>query len=475
MSAARDAQAPEAIIVGAGPAGMAAASILAEAGAAVLLLDENPAPGGQIWRGVDAATAVHRSRLGADYAAGRRATRRLAASGARHLPGTTVWQLSPLVTGAEIGWTDGQRARLATVPVVILATGAQERPFPIAGWTLPGVMSVGGAQTLLKSSSLAAEGAVFAGTGPLLYLVVAQYLAAGVPVAAVLETTAPGALGRAAWSAPAALRRPALLAKGLQWIAAIRRAGVRHIRGVRGLRVLGETAATGIAWRMGDGRWREIATEHVFLHQGVVPSVNLSMAAGLAHRWCPQQLAWVPRTDAWGQTGSPGLFVAGDGAGIAGWQAAEARGAVAAQAALVRLGRLSPVQARLRAAPDRRRIAAEGRLRPFLDAWFRPAEAFRVPEDPETVVCRCEEITAGALRAAIAQGLAGPNQLKSFTRAGMGPCQARSCALTLHETIAHQTGRPAGQIEPLRFRPPVKPLSISELADMTFDDGAGHG
>ncbi|MEL6220398.1 MAG: NAD(P)/FAD-dependent oxidoreductase [Pseudomonadota bacterium] len=457
---------PEAIVIGAGPAGMTAAAILAEAGVATLVLDENPAAGGQIWRGIEAAPATRRTLLGEDYAAGLAVARRLAASGADHRPGTTVWQLS---SEREVGWTDGSRARLTTVPVVIVATGAQERPMPVPGWTLPGVMTAGGAQTLLKNAGIAADGAVFAGTGPLLYLVVRQYLAAGIRVAAVLDTTDRRQRSRALREMPAALTRPGPLLKGLAWMREITRAGVPRVRGVTALKVLGEEAATGIAWRAGHGDWQEIATEHVFLHQGVVPSVNLSMAAGLDHQWCDRQLCWRPETDAWGESTAEGIFVAGDGAGIAGWSAALARGEIAALGALTRLGRLGESDRDARAAAPRRALAAEERLRPFLDTWFRPADAFRLPPD-DTIVCRCEEITAGALREAIGIGLAGPNQLKSYSRAGMGPCQGRSCGLTVHEMMAASTGRRPSELEPLRLRPPVKPLTITELADLETDD-----
>ncbi|MEO1456845.1 MAG: FAD-dependent oxidoreductase, partial [Pseudomonadota bacterium] len=305
MSAGRDL-----IIVGAGPAGLAAAARAAEGGARVLLLDDQPAPGGQIWRGVGGAPGAGDDVLGAEYAAGRAALARLERAGVARAAGATVWQVT---AEGEVGWSAEGRSRLVRAPFVLLATGAMERPMPVPGWTLPGVMTAGGAQTLLKSAALAAEGAVFAGCGPLLYLVVAQYLRAGVPVAAVLDTTAPAGRLDALAHLPGALLRADLLLKGQRWLGEIRRSGTRVIRGVTDLRILGTERAEGIAYQRDRGAWERIAAAHVFLHQGVVPNPNLAMAAGIAQVWDDTQLCWRPRTDRWGRSSALGLFVAGDG------------------------------------------------------------------------------------------------------------------------------------------------------------------
>src|SRR5438105_10303452 len=174
-------------IVGAGPAGMAAAILAAELGLDTLLIDEQEGPGGQIYRAIDriGADASVSSPLGADYQAGRSMPTELRASDARYRPATTVWHIDPdgtlsLMTG---GVSDSVTARR-----VLLATGAIERPVPIPGWTLPGVMTVGAAQILLKTADLVPDGrAVLAGQGPLLYLVAAQLVRAGAPPAAILE------------------------------------------------------------------------------------------------------------------------------------------------------------------------------------------------------------------------------------------------------------------------------------------------
>jgi NADPH-dependent 2,4-dienoyl-CoA reductase/sulfur reductase-like enzyme len=448
------------VVVGAGPAGMAAATVAAEGGAGVLLLDEQSAAGGQIYRAVGRQVLSDGNILGEDYYQGRALVSALQASGAEHVSGATVWQLSP---EREIGVSRDGIARLLSADQVIIATGAQERPFPIPGWTLAGVMTAGGAQALLKSAALAAPDAVFAGTGPLLYLVAYQYLKAGIGIRAILDTTPRANRLRALPHLPGALMNMGALLKGRRWLAELRTAGIPFIQQVADLKLLGRSALSAVEYRHRD-RWQRLETSRVFLHQGVVPNVNLAMAAGCTHRWSDAQLCWHAVIDAWAETDVPGIAIAGDGAGIDGAIAAECLGRIAAYGALHRCARLDARERDRLAAPQRRAVAQERRMRPFLDAMFRPARQFRIPADDATIVCRCEEVSAARVREAVALGCVGPNQLKAFSRCGMGPCQGRLCGLTISEMIASQRGQSVAEVGALRLRPPVKPLMLAELA-----------
>ncbi len=451
------------VVVGAGPAGMAAATVAAEHGACVLLLDEQPVAGGQIYRDVGRQTLDDRNILGPDYYHGRELVSALQASGAEHVAGATVWQLSP---EREIGVSRDGIARLLSADQVILATGAQERPFPVPGWTLPGVMTAGGAQVLLKSAALAAPDAIFAGTGPLLYLVASQYLKAGIPIRAILDTTPRANRLRALPHAPAALMSMGALLKGRRWLSELRAAGIPFIEHVEDLKLLGTEGLSGVEYRHRGG-WQRMDTTRVFLHQGIVPNVNLAMATGCAHHWSDAQLCWHAVTDVWAETDVPGVTIAGDGAGIDGARAAECLGRIAAFGALHRCARLDARERDRLAAPHRRVLSEERRIRPFLDAMFRPSRQFRLPEDDATIVCRCEEVPAARVRESVALGCVGPNQLKAFSRCGMGPCQGRLCGLTISEMIARQRGVPVAEVGALRLRPPVKPLMLGELAALT--------
>ncbi|MGB1005699.1 MAG: NAD(P)/FAD-dependent oxidoreductase [Thalassobaculaceae bacterium] len=457
---------PDLFVIGAGPAGMTAAALAAEKGAQVIVLDDQAGPGGQIYRGVEGIDGGQETILGEDAIIGRDIARRFRASGARYRRGSTVWQVTD---DLEIAFSGPDGAHLVKADNIILATGAIERPFPVPGWTLPGVMTVGAAQTLLKASALAAEGAVFVGTGPLVYLVAAQYARAGVSVVAVLDTTDAKPMIRAGRRLPAALLRADLLLKGRRWIREVRATGTPVIRNVTDIQIEGDAAANRISYETADGRRADLVSEHIFLHQGVVPNVNLSMSIGLAHSWHAAQACWRPDTDPWGASSVDGVFVAGDGAGIDGAVSAAAAGALSALQVLTRLGRISPGERDRLARRPRGVRRREARVRPFLDAWFRPADRFRVPSAAATMVCRCEEIRLGEISQTIKMGLADPNQLKSSSRAGMGMCQGRFCGLTVQELIARESGRPASEVGYYRLRPPIKPVRVEDMTDLRIE------
>lgn len=444
------------IVVGAGPAGLAAATVTAAAGLATLVVDEGPSPGGQVWRAVTTTPVMSRPVLGEDYWQGMDAVRAFKASGAGYLPRTQAWSLD---AEGIVGLSSGGLARLIEARRVIIATGALERPFPVPGWTLPGVLTVGGAQGLLKASGLyPSKRVVIAGAGPLIWLYAAQLLRAGGRIEAILDTADSSArLG--AMASFAAFATSAYLAKGLALMAEVRRR-VRVVRKVTALAIEGaDKVETVHYWRdSADGR---ITADTVLLHQGVVPQVNLAMAAGVPHRWDERQLCFVPEIDANGTTRHRAIAIAGDSAGIAGWEAAHERGTLAG------IDAVATLRPGAKGLPDeaaaRRRLAALEGPRAFLDALYRPARQFRVPT-AKTIVCRCEEVRADDIERAVEHGCLGPAQLKSFTRAGMGPCQGRLCGLTVTEIIATKRGVSPAEVGYFRLRPPVKPLTLGELA-----------
>lgn len=443
------------IIVGAGPAGMAAAATAAAGGAQVLLLDDQPRAGGQIYRNVGAGGNT-RPWLGMDYAAGRPLVEALDAPGITAKFGATVWRVE---AGPRVAWSRDGESHVATARHVLLAGGAQERPTPFPGWTLPGVMPAGAAQILMKTSGLLPRDAVLAGSGPLLYLIAAQMIDAGAPPRALVETQTPAMMLRAARYLPGALLAVGTLAKGLGLIRKIRAAGIARYTCATAFRA--EAAANGeIAFSFtAKGRAHRLTTPLLLTHQGVAPSTHISRAAGIAHEWDQAQQAFRPRTDAWGGTDVAGVHVAGDGAGIGGAEAAQAAGRLAALDILRRLGRIGADTRDQTAAADRAALGRALAIRPFLDAAYAPLPEFLAPEG-DTVVCRCEEITAAEIRASVAEGANGPRQVKTATRAGMGPCQGRMCDLTVRGILATCGTPPATP----RARTPIKPVKLGELA-----------
>lgn len=460
MSAAADGV--DLVVVGAGPAGLAAAVTAREADLSVLVLDEQRAPGGQVYRGIEGAEARGggwMELLGADYAEGRAIVERFRASGAQYRPQSAVFDV-----GADggLGVLEAGAARWLEARRIVIATGAMERPVAVPGWTLPGVMGVGAAQTLLKASAMVPQvRTVIAGSGPLVYLAARQLLAAGADVVALLDTTPRGNYWRAA---PLVLRAAGPeLRKGLAWRRAVKATVGQFRTAVADLRIEGGDAAEAVSFTAA-GRPERIACDLVLLHEGVVPNTQLAMAAGVAHDYDAVQACWTPRVDGSGRTPVERVLIAGDGARIRGADLAGDAGRLAALAVAADLGVLDRREAQKRGDAARARLLRMAPLRRFLDVLYRPRAQVLVPDADETIVCRCEEVTAGELRRVAGLGCPGPNQAKAFTRCGMGPCQGRMCGLTAAATLAEAAGRPVGEAGHMRVRPPIKPITVGELA-----------
>lgn len=446
------------LVIGAGPAGMAAAALAAELGLDTLVVDEQDAPGGQIYRGIERAEPGNG--LGAEYFAGIPLAAALRRSGAAYQSGATVWHIDPDGTVSLI--VDGA-SRTVRARRILVATGAIERPVPIPGWTLPGVMTAGAAQIMLKTAGLVPSGrAVLAGQGPLLWLLAAQLIRAGAPPSLILETTPFANYHRAGHRLPgvAWLARRALV-KGLGLIREVKRAGLPIVRHVTGLRALGTDHVARVAWDGG-----EAPADLLLLHEGVIPNTQISLALQLDHRWDSGQLCWRPVVDEWGATALQTLSIAGDGGGIAGAEAAALTGRLAALDAASFLDKISPAERDRRARPLRRTLKRELTIRPFLDVLYRPARAMLVPPD-DIVACRCEEVTVGQIRRAARLGAQGPNQAKAFTRCGMGPCQGRICGTIVGAVMADALGRSIADTGTYRPRAPYKPLTLGTLAGLT--------
>ena len=445
-------------VVGAGPAGLAAATTAAELGIEVVLIDEQPDPGGRIYQ---KSTLSESPILGDDYARGVELADAFRASGAGYRPDTDVWLLD---AEREIGIRSGDTLALVSAERVLVASGAMERPLPFPGWTLPGVMTAGAGQILLKSAAVVPAGrVVLAGSGPLLFLLASQYLRAGVHIAALLDTTPAANYLAALPHLPAALVGGDYLAKGLAMKREITAAGVEVVGRVRGLKALGEGRLEAVEYQAGGSR-KTIETELLLTHFGLVPNTAMADAAGCSRVWNEAGLSWQPTIDAWGNTDVEGIAVAGDCAGIGGARAAERSGRLAALEAARALGLIDAAGRDRRAAPERKALARELRARPFLEALFRvPRRAYAAIAD-DTVVCRCEEVTAGDIRRAVGEGCVGPNQVKSVTRTGMGPCQSRQCGISVPLLTAEALGRSVAEVGPLRPRPPLTPVTLGQLA-----------
>ena len=212
------------IIIGAGPAGMTAAATAANEGIKVLILDEQPQAGGQIYRNVKNQNNK-KNYLGKDYSTGSKLVDALDHENINIEFGASVWRIE---NGPYIVWSQNGISKISSAKHVLLATGAQERAVPFPGWTLPGVMPAGSAQILMKTSDLLPRDAILAGSGPLLYLIATQMIAAGAPPKTLVETQTSKMMFGAIKHLPQALSDSATLFKGLGLLRKIKSVGIKR-------------------------------------------------------------------------------------------------------------------------------------------------------------------------------------------------------------------------------------------------------
>jgi NADPH-dependent 2,4-dienoyl-CoA reductase/sulfur reductase-like enzyme len=447
-------------VIGAGPAGLAASRVAAESGLRTLVLDEQQAPGGQIWRAAEAVLGDRRRHavLAASYngageaiAAARRAGADLQAE----------CDLVDASRDLDLVWLDRRAGRIeeARAEALIVATGAMERPMAFPGWSLPGVLGAGALQVALKQGGAVPEGpVVLAGQGPLLLLVMRQLDAAGADLRAVVATEPGGPFAAAGALAAALASDPGLVLQGLGLATRRRLARVPVMGGVRRMTALGQGRLEAVEVETAFGR-QQIACDWLGVHDGVIPNVQVTRLLGLPHRWHDAIGAFVPETGEGGRMAGTRIWVVGDAAGIGGAKLAGLRGALAAHEVAAARGKGGPPGSlRGRA----RRLA---RARPLVERLYPPLPVSRFATN-DTVLCRCEGVTFGEVRAAIAEGATGPNRVKVFTRCGMGPCQGRTCGDLLTRLIAEETGQPPAVVGALRIRPPLKPVLLGDYAEL---------
>jgi len=458
------------VVLGAGPAGANAALAAAGHGLSVALIDENEAAGGQVWR----AHAPLVVRNDADARDGASLRARLAASSVRHLEGATAW----LIARDDAWRVDIARrgaAETVMADALVIATGAHERVIPFPGWTLPGVFGLAAATILLKANGvLPGQRTVVAGCGPLLSLVGASILKAGGTVAAVIDLAS-----RAEWlrCLPALAARPDLLARGAGWRARLAAARVPFFHRHAVIAAEGQERLGSVRLGPVDDHGRPIAgapavtlaADALAIGHGLVPDTAATRLLRLKHRYDPTS-GWVAERDGTLAASAPHLWLAGEVGGIGGAAVAALQGRLAGLAATHALGRLDAASWAAEAAPPQAGIARAGRAAAAMAWMMRPRLAMAEGITPETIVCRCEDVSRATIDAAITAGARDLNQLKQWTRCGMGPCQGRMCGEAAAALLApHVGGRE--HVAPWTGRPPLRPVSADDLlGDFDYAD-----
>jgi NADPH-dependent 2,4-dienoyl-CoA reductase/sulfur reductase-like enzyme len=424
---------PHLAVIGAGPAGLAATVAAAAHGVRVTLIDSAARAGGQFYR--QTAAALHAGRPQALHHQWRTWERlrdaleaHVRADRTAHLTDHHVWlverQLNHFTVHALLG-PEQETPVEVRADAVLLATGGYEKVLPFPGWTLPGVLTAGGAQAMLKGT-LAVSGrtAVVAGTGPLLLPVATGLAEAGVDVAALVESADPKAFLRRTRALAA---QPGKVVEGAQYAAQLLRHRVKLLTRHTVVEAHGEerleavtVAALDTDGRVRPGTGRRIACDTLAVGHGMLPHTDLAETLGCRLDGLDVQVDDEQRTDV------PGVWAAGETTGIGGAALSLAEGHIAGRSAAARLHGTEPdPRTWATAAKSRTRL---GEFFAALDTVYAPPARWTDLVTDDTVVCRCEEVTGGAIREAVdGLGAGDVRTVKLLTRAGMGWCQGRMC------------------------------------------------
>jgi len=456
-------------VVGAGPAGLSAALHASQAGARVIVVDEYTRPGGQYFKQPPAAFRVlDHSAMGRDHQLGFDLMRRLERGQIELLNDTLVWGAFEPGTLEIYRRGECQQVRGSRI---VVATGAYDRPMAFPGWTLPGVMTAGAAQSLLKSQwVLPGSRVLMVGTGPFQLPVAAQLVKAGATVVGVLEA---GKVSGWLRQVPAVWSHLDKIAEAKDYLGTLLRARVPMMYGwtileARGSGQVEEAVITQVddQWRPVSGTERTLQVDTICLGFGFLPSLQLPRLLGCSSRWDPHLASWVTGHDQDQRSSVPEVFVAGETTGIGGHDVALVEGAIAGVRAAADLGLLSAEEAGKRLAGLRPDLARHQGFADFLNRTFaiRPGIYDLIRED--TLVCRCEEVTAGAVASAARQWEGNLKAIKRVTRAGCGQCQGRICGQLVAQVAARATGKSVEELGVDTPRPPIKPIPMDALATL---------
>jgi thioredoxin reductase/bacterioferritin-associated ferredoxin len=457
---------PDLLVIGGGAGGLTAASIAAEAGADVVLLDERASKGGQYYKQPANNDLMHATLAGdSQIDDGRQLIERAAKSGAKVINSAEVWgAFAP----AEFGVVDASGRKIYRPRQTIVATGAFERGLPVPGWTLPGVITTGAAQGMLRNYGTVPAGRiVIAGNGPLNLQIAQELQRAGADVQMVAELADISAIQWIANGLKMALNVPKFTFDGIAYLRALKKAGVPVNFGV----CLTGVSRTANGLEAHIGRIGEKSTEQVAVIEadvicvgyGFQPSNEILRCLGCTHDFDAMRGHLVTERKESCETSVRGVYAVGDCAGFSGAPAAMQDGVIAAHAVVNALGlRVSEAhELELRCAKRER-----PRHRAFQNALWTLFKARRFSSQlatANTQLCRCESVSLGDVEAAMDDGATSLAGIKRRTRLGMGPCQGRYCAPIAADLLADRTGKPVDEYSFFAPRPPLKPVRIADL------------
>ena len=462
----------QALIIGGGPAGMSAAIELARHGVASTLLDEMPRLGGVVYRG-PLRGGVTLDYLGERYRDSMQALHAEFAKAAPQVEQKLGWRVVGGQDSKQIFALDpDEQLQTLEYQHLLLASGCHERSVPFPGWTLPGVIMLGGLQLQIKSGVVKPLGkTVLVGTGPLLPLVACQLHRAGVEVGGIYEAAAFGKIAR---ESLALLNKPQLFLDGLSMLAYLKRHGIPVHYGWGIVSAEGGPELQNITVAPYDDNWtadlsrkQTLAAQTLAVGYGFIPRTQLSQQLGLTHHYGDDG-GLRPDSDDWQRSSQPHIHLAGDIGGLRGGEAAMLSGRIAALSMLQQMDVLSSEAATQKRAECQKALNVILRFREGIDNYIARGSGQLALPDEDTVICRCENAKRRDIDRAIEQGVEDLISLKMRTRVSMGDCQGKICVGYCSDRLRAATGRKdIGWIRP-RF--PLDPLPFTAFQHMTADD-----
>jgi thioredoxin reductase len=464
----------EALIVGMGPAGMAAAATLCSLGAQVALVDDNADPGGQVYRQVARDFRISEPGfLGIKHHKGQQLINELRSvlNHCTHYNDAYVWGS---FQGGSLSLLRHNEISLVGYRKLLLCEGAMERSLPFPGWTLPGIMTLGGLQKLvLHERTLPGRRFVLAGCSPLLLPVASSILKAGGEIAAICD-----ALSFSGYLEllPEFLRQRELAREAFSYYFPVVRNMTPILRRCAVISASGhskvERARVAELSPNGSpvpGSEKDFQTDILGVSNGFLPLGRLARLCGCEHVYDPVERCWRPKTDDRMCSSLPDIYIAGDSRGIGGRHMAAIDGRLAALHMAGELGRISAPELRREVQLLKKERSAIQRYASKVNRVFSFPQGLLDAMDKDTIVCRCEQVTLGDVLAGIESGYRNVNEIKR-TRIGMGLCQGRTCESIVAQIMLRK-GIPVEEIGYLNLRPPLSPIPIA-----LFEDYAGaHG
>jgi thioredoxin reductase len=442
---------PDVLVIGGGAGGLSAAIAARRAGASVVVLDERRVAGGQYYK-----QSAEGAPLDAQQDEGAALVAQAHASGAEILGAVEIWGAfdGPLFLAEHDG-----AALIARPRTAIIATGAYERPRMVPGWTLPGVMTTGAAQTLWRSyRTLPGRRVAVCGSGPLNMQVALELATGGAEVAMVAEA-AKSPLSHLWSGLQLSLADPALAMKGVAMLRGLRR---------RGVPIRNNTVLTGVVqtdhgleatFEVGNGQRTTVEVDALCMNDGFEPQNEILRLLGAEMRYDPAFGHLRCRRSDTCETTVPGIFAVGDCAGLGGAPAARAEGRIAGRAAAAQVGYGDAYDL----FADQRDLRRHRRFQKWLWRLHSVAPRSLADTPSDTILCRCEEITLGQVVDGIQTAPGHVGTLKRATRVGMGRCQGRYCGPVAARLVADATGKPLDDLSYFAPRVPIKPVSIAAI------------